>query len=196
MRVYCSVDWFLHGLHALFKGDYKIECSRDQWVFSDVDIVQKIVSPAIRMALKLHQDHFTSSDEYEQSEALYGAIVEHEANIIICHEGDPKWRQAVLNNTPSLLALRYVQYNFCSVLFVRPRQNVMKIDFRSHVVDDNRDDYKIIMLNIRNLDFRLIKINKECVRGFWAGQLQELVYFRNRNPERGSIQNAKQVRFC
>lgn len=31
------------------------------------------------------------------------------------------------------------------------------------------------------------------MQGLWAGQQQELVFFRNRNPERGSIQNAKQV---
>jgi len=36
-------------------------------------------------------------------------------------------------------------------------------------------------------------MNRECVRGLWAGQQQELVYLRNRNPERGSIQNAKQA---
>jgi len=36
-------------------------------------------------------------------------------------------------------------------------------------------------------------VNRECVRGLWAGQLQELIYLRNRNPERGSIQNAKQA---
>ena len=37
------------------------------------------------------------------------------------------------------------------------------------------------------------QVNRECVRGLWAGQQQELVFFRNRNPERGSIQNAKQA---
>lgn len=37
------------------------------------------------------------------------------------------------------------------------------------------------------------QVNKECVRGLWAGQQQELVFLRNRNPERGSIQNAKQA---
>lgn len=36
-------------------------------------------------------------------------------------------------------------------------------------------------------------MNRECVRGLWAGQQQELIYLRNRNPERGSIQNAKQA---
>ena len=38
-----------------------------------------------------------------------------------------------------------------------------------------------------------IQVNRECVRGLWAGQQQELVFLRNRNPERGSIQNAKQA---
>jgi hypothetical protein len=62
-----------------------------------------------------------------------------------------------------------------------------------HVLDDGTDEYKIIMLNKRHLSFRVIKLNRECVRGLWAGQQQELVYLRNRDPERGSIQNAKQV---
>lgn len=39
----------------------------------------------------------------------------------------------------------------------------------------------------------LQQVNRECVRGLWAGQQQELIYLRNRNPERGSIQNAKQA---
>uniref|UniRef100_G3T7M6 Pecanex-like protein n=1 Tax=Loxodonta africana TaxID=9785 RepID=G3T7M6_LOXAF len=58
---------------------------------------------------------------------------------------------------------------------------------------DASDEYKIIMLNRRHLSFRVIKVNRECVRGLWAGQQQELVFLRNRNPERGSIQNAKQA---
>lgn len=62
-----------------------------------------------------------------------------------------------------------------------------------HVLDDGIDEYKVIMLNKRYLSFRVIKMNRECVRGLWAGQQQELVYLRNRNPERGSIQNAKQA---
>ena len=41
--------------------------------------------------------------------------------------------------------------------------------------------------------YLFFQINRECVRGLWAGQLQELIFLRNRNPERGSIQNAKQA---
>lgn len=163
-----SLEPFLYGLHALFKGDFRITSPRDEWVFADMDLLHRVVAPGVRMALKLHQDHFTSPDEYEEPAALYDAIAANEERLVISHEGDPAWRSAILSNTPSLLALR-------------------------HVMDDASDEYKIIMLNRRHLSFRVIKVNRECVRGLWAGQQQELVFLRNRNPERGSIQNAKQA---
>lgn len=163
-----SVEFFLYGLHALFKGDFRVTCQRDEWVFSDMDLLKKVVAPAVRMSLKLHQDHFMCPDEYDDHAALYDAISYNDDNLVISHEGDPAWRSAVLAGTRALLALR-------------------------HVLDDGTDDYKIIMLNKRHLSFRVIKLNRECVRGLWAGQQQELVYLRNRDPERGSIQNAKQA---
>ncbi|XP_052769095.1 pecanex-like protein 1 isoform X2 [Mya arenaria] len=163
-----SVEFFLYGLHALFKGDFRITSSRDEWVFADMELLRRVVAPGVRMSLKLHQDHFLLSDAYETEEALYDAISEYETNLVISHEADPAWRNAVLSNTPSLLALR-------------------------NVFDEGSDEYKIIMLNKRFLTFRIVKVNRECVRGLWAGQQQELIYLRNRNPERGSIQNAKQA---
>uniref|UniRef100_W5M3K1 Pecanex-like protein n=1 Tax=Lepisosteus oculatus TaxID=7918 RepID=W5M3K1_LEPOC len=163
-----SLEPFLYGLHALFKGDFRITSPRDEWVFADIDLLNRVVAPGVRMSLKLHQDHFTSPDEYEDPAVLYDAITANEDKMLISHEGDPVWRGAILANMPSLLALR-------------------------HVMDDGSDEYKIIMLNKRFLSFRVIKVNRECVRGLWAGQQQELVFLRNRNPERGSIQNAKQA---
>uniref|UniRef100_A0A8C6PAU1 Pecanex-like protein n=1 Tax=Nothobranchius furzeri TaxID=105023 RepID=A0A8C6PAU1_NOTFU len=163
-----SLEPFLYGLHALFKGDFRITSPRDEWVFADMDLLKRVVAPGVRMSLKLHQDHFTSPDEYEDPVVLYDAITANEEKMLISHEGDPVWRSAILANMPSLLALR-------------------------HIMDDGSDEYKIIMLNKRFLSFRVIKVNRECVRGLWAGQQQELVFLRNRNPERGSIQNAKQA---
>uniref|UniRef100_A0A8C2J063 Pecanex-like protein n=1 Tax=Cyprinus carpio TaxID=7962 RepID=A0A8C2J063_CYPCA len=163
-----SLEPFLYGLHALFKGDFRITSPRDEWVFADMDLLNRVVAPGVRMSLKLHQDHFTSPDECEDPVVLYDAITANEEKMLISHEGDPVWRSAILANMPSLLALR-------------------------HVMDDGSDEYKIIMLNKRFLSFRVIKVNRECVRGLWAGQQQELVFLRNRNPERGSIQNAKQA---
>uniref|UniRef100_A0A3P9CRU8 Pecanex-like protein n=1 Tax=Maylandia zebra TaxID=106582 RepID=A0A3P9CRU8_9CICH len=163
-----SLEPFLYGLHALFKGDFRITSPRDEWVFADMDLLNRVVAPGVRMSLKLHQDHFTSPDEYEDPMVLFDAITANEEKMLISHEGDPVWRSAILANMPSLLALR-------------------------HIMDDGSDEYKIIMLNKRFLSFRVIKVNRECVRGLWAGQQQELVFLRNRNPERGSIQNAKQA---
>lgn len=163
-----SVDYFLFGLHALFKGDFRVTSSRDEWVVKDIELLRRVVAPALRMSLKLHQDHFASSDEYDDLQVLYNAISNYEKNMVISHEADPAWRNAVLSNTDSLLALR-------------------------HVFDEGSDEYKIIMLNKRYLSFRVVKVNRECVRGLWAGQQQELIFLRNRNPERGSIQNAKQA---
>ncbi|KAM9211743.1 pecanex-like protein 2 [Dugong dugon] len=162
-----SLDSFLYGLHTLFKGDFRIS-ARDEWVFADMDLLHKVVAPAIRMSLKLHQDQFTCPDEYEDPVVLYEAIQSFERKVVICHEGDPAWRNAVLSNREELLTLR-------------------------HVVDEGTDEYKVIMLHKSFLSFKVIKVNKECVRGLWAGQQQELIFLRNCNPERGSIQNNKQV---
>ncbi|XP_004451084.2 pecanex-like protein 2 isoform X1 [Dasypus novemcinctus] len=162
-----SLDSFLYGLHALFKGDFRVT-AQDEWVFADMDLLHKVVAPAIRMSLKLHQDQFTCPDEYEDPVVLYETIQSFEEKVVICHEGDPTWRNSVLSNKEELLTLR-------------------------HVVDEGTDEYKVIMLHKSFLSFKVIKVNKECVRGLWAGQQQELIFLRNRNPERGSIQNNKQV---
>ncbi|XP_030569336.1 protein pecanex [Drosophila novamexicana] len=163
-----GVEYFLHGLHALFKGDFRITSPRDEWVFADMELLHSVVAPAVKMALKLQQDHITNPDEFHDPLALYEAIDNCSKELVISHEADPVWRSAVLRGAPNLLALR-------------------------HVMEDGSDEYRIIRLTKRFLSFRVIKLNRECVRGLWAGQQQELIYLRNRNPERGSIQNAKQA---
>ncbi|GAB0187055.1 pecanex-like protein 2 [Grus japonensis] len=126
-----SLDSFLYGLHALFKGDFRI-AAKDEWVFADMDLLHKVVAPAIRMSLKLHQDQFTCPDEYEDPSVLYEAIQSFEEKVVICHEGDPAWRSAVLSNREELLTLR-------------------------HVVDEGADEYKVIMLHKSYLSFKVIK---------------------------------------
>lgn len=120
---FSSVEFLLYGLHALFKGDFRITSARDEWVFHDIELLHQVIAPGVRMAVKLHQDHFMSTDEYDDNSVLYAAIVNYQANMVISHEADPRWRNAVLSNADSLLALR-------------------------HVFDET-DQYKIIMLNKR-----------------------------------------------
>ena len=68
--------------------------------------------------LKTFQDHFTSPDEYDDHEALYNAISNHEDSMVISHEADPAWRNAVLSNVNSLLALRYFYHNKSLYIFI------------------------------------------------------------------------------
>ena len=44
-----------------------------------------------------------------------------------------------------------------------------------------------------NLYFLPLQVNRECVRGLWTSQQHELLFIRNDDSERGSIQNAKSV---
>ena len=74
----------------------------------DVDLLRSVVAKGVRMALKLHQDHFMSPDSYDEAAALYEAIDNHDRNLVISHEADPLWRNAILSGAPSLLALRYL----------------------------------------------------------------------------------------
>lgn len=80
------------------------------------------------------QDQFTCPDEYEDPGVLYEAIQSFEKKVVICHEGDPAWRGAVLSNKEELLTLR-------------------------HVVDEGTDEYKVIMLHRSFLSFKVIKVS-------------------------------------
>lgn len=82
-----------------------------------------------------YQDQFTCPDEYEDPAVLYEAIQSFEEKVVICHEGDPAWRSAVLSNREELLTLR-------------------------HVVDEGADEYKVIMLHKSYLSFKVIKVHK------------------------------------
>lgn len=53
-----GVEFLLYGLHSLFKGDYRITCARDEWVFADMELLHSVIAPSVKMALKLHQVNF------------------------------------------------------------------------------------------------------------------------------------------
>ena len=161
-------EFYLFGIHALFKGAFSPSSAKDQWLFTDLDLVDLVVKPAIRMSIRLHLDNFISPDFLSPLERLYSIIDEYEKIAVFAHESDPKWREAVLNNTEKLLTLR-------------------------HVVNESCESYRIITLHKKFLSFKIVKLNQECVRGLWAGQQQELIFLRNSNSERGSIQNARQA---
>ena len=97
---------------------------------------------------------------------VWDDIIEVTSKTVICHENDPKWRQSILNNEPELFSFR-------------------------HILDEEQgSDYRILMLIRRQLSFKIIRINPESVRGLWAAQQEELIFIRNQNTERKSLERA------
>lgn len=59
-------------------------------------------------SLSHHQDNFALSNPYESPEDMYETIQDVEENHVVTHESDHEWRNAVVTNQPSLLALRLI----------------------------------------------------------------------------------------
>lgn len=76
---YSNLESFLYGLHALFKGDFRISSVRDEWIFTDMELLRKVVVPGIRMSLKLHQVRqiLMSSVLYVSSNVYYFVLLGH-----------------------------------------------------------------------------------------------------------------------
>lgn len=109
-----------------------------------MELLRKVVVFGICMFIKFYQDYFIFLDEYDDFIVLYEVIVFYEKNFVIVYEGDFVWWSVV-----------FVNFFFLFVLW--------------YVMDDGINEYKIIMFNRCYLSFRVIKVNKECVWGFWVG---------------------------
>eukprot|EP00045_Choanoeca_perplexa_P014502 m.170707 g.170707 ORF g.170707 m.170707 type:complete len:2266 (+) comp16697_c0_seq1:200-6997(+) len=169
-------DAFVHGFHALFSGTLQPESERDQWmVLADPELLTRVVYRGARMALRLHQDYFLDPEEYNDLSALYDALEDYDSarspmRLTVCHEAEWSWRQGVLSDFPSLLSLRW---------------NIEDSSYNK--------EFFIVSLTKRRRSYKVFKINRECVRGLWAAQQQEVLFLRNPINERGSIQNCKCV---
>eukprot|EP00727_Mastigamoeba_balamuthi_P001880 m51a1_g1169 hypothetical protein (1249) ;mRNA; f:366881-373551 len=166
-----NTNLFLQRFHSLLGGDIRITAPQDEWVLSDISILDTVIARAIKISFRLQQDHFAAEDHADPAD-LHAAIGRYETTVLICREEDPQWRNAITGDAPmrQLMSLR-----------------------KKHVTVEGADQYYVVRLTLRNNTYSLVRINRECVRGLWASQQQELVYFGNTNPERGSIQQLSTV---
>lgn len=51
-----------------------------------MDLLRCVIASSVRMALKLHQDHFTASDDFDDNRLLFERITSHESKLFISHE--------------------------------------------------------------------------------------------------------------
>ena len=124
----------MHYLHDVFKGDVQIS-AKDDWVFADVELLKLVVTPAMRVALKLYQDQFTWNPLSTNRE-LYQAIWSTTQTVVICHETDPQWRSAVLNDAERLFSFRRIDSGTTQQCF------------------------RFIMMNKQTLSFQVVKVVK------------------------------------
>lgn len=154
-------SFFLNSLHAMLAGRIRQTSAQDQWAFDRPEIViQDIVWNAVRLSLKLHVNHFLSANGEEEMshESLYDSVKEHDSSgLIIYAEGHPLWREKVMSDVPELLTLRQ----------------------HSDETDGQRVQHSVLQLELRNIEFRVVEINAEAVRGLWSGQQHELVLLGN-----------------
>ncbi|KAL9658737.1 hypothetical protein ABK040_005892 [Willaertia magna] len=163
-----SLDNFIKKLHQLFTGDYRITSSNDEWVFGDLSILDNCIKPSICMALRLYQARF-AADDVEAPDVVFNLIRNDYKDLVITHETDPKWRESIIAiESDELFSLRKKS-------------------------SDKGVEYFILMLEMRDIDFNVVKLNKEGVRALWAGQQHELVFLGVEESERGSIQNMVSV---
>ena len=98
-----SLTSFQKAYFTLFKGDIQIKSSKDEWLMSNIELIQKVIIPGVRMGLRLHQNHFQI--ESSDNGAVLENLMKFESETIISYERDPCWSHWILSNVPSLLAL-------------------------------------------------------------------------------------------
>ncbi len=84
---------------------------------------------------------------------MYESMLDAETNHVITHENDRLWRDSVVLNRPSLLALRYVCAHTGAAGYMRLYNNRYQRSDDTYI-----DPYKIIRLNSKFVKFRLIKV--------------------------------------
>jgi hypothetical protein len=159
---------FIAKIYQLFKNDFRIVSSKDEWVFGDVSFLKNIISPSLKMSLRLYQNSFIG-DSYEEPEELIEGI-EEKKDLILSYEGESIWRDSILSDTTELFSLRRVMEE-----------------------EQKEAKHTILMLEMKNQNFKVIKLNPESVRSLWAAQSNELIFIGSETFERGSIQNMIEV---
>jgi len=153
----------LQCYYKAFKTKTAPTSNQQQWALVDPDLMDDVVQKAMTITLKLNMDQYI--EDLDDNEEFYTCMTGYEnGNFVCCSETDAAWRRALLDGAPELLSMR------------------------SH-----EGSYQAVTLTHRYMKFDVIKFNKECVRGLWAGQVQELVFFGSSDSERASIQRLPHI---
>ena len=169
----CALDTgqFLQRLYQLLAGDVRVTHPADEWVLPHVEVLDEVVLGAVRAALRLHQSCVAGDDDIATRAGLHAALRGYRTQLVVAREDAPAWRRAIAAPHPP-----------AQLLSLRKTRDV-----------SGGAQFTVVLLTRLPQSFTLTRLNRECVRGFWAGQQQEVVYLGNTNSERGSIQKLTTV---
>jgi len=162
VRLRCTGSSFAPALRCMPGGAWRAQA---KWVIPCAPLIRASADPlAVEMcdwlAAQLHQDHFADPDEYNHLDDLYDSITDYHGDgplrTVVCSEMDRRWTSAVMHSSPALVSLR------------------LNLEESSY----NEEFFVPKLTADRRRSFRVFKLNREAVRGMWASQQQELLFFR------------------
>ena len=129
------------------------------WIPSLVD--EKLIT-CFRIAVSLAV--FEASDALPDDDGELASFIEEKVKSnLVLPETDPRWAELVKSRKKQLETMRQLQ-------------------------ESDGFSVKYMIFTRKEQQFKLVKINDELVRGIWAGQILETVFFESTDRERASIQ--------
>ncbi|KAJ3428678.1 protein pecanex [Anaeramoeba flamelloides] len=175
-------DSFIDNYILLFRGGMKFSFENNiinSWVNQEIEFITRIGVNCSRTAsymFHLHQgEEDLNSDEtiFKQLELLNNNDINKDPKIILTPEIDPKFQSSIKNLKPTIFSLTK------SIKTDLDNERIVK--------------YNNQILNLNLQQFSLIKLNSECAKGLWNSQIQEVIYFRNFNAERDTVQKSSNL---
>lgn len=138
---------------------------RDEWIFTDMELLRKVVVPGIRMSLKLHQVRDECHLFSVKCDLYYLMCLEYiliRVNLSLQdhftspdeYEESSVLFEAISSHEQTLVIAHEGDPAWRSAVL----SNSPSLLALRHVLDEGTNEYKIIMLNRRYLSFRVIKV--------------------------------------
>lgn len=138
---------------------------RDEWIFTDMELLRKVVVPGIRMSLKLHQVRDECHLFSVKCDLYYFMCLEYiliRVNLSLQdhftspdeYEESSVLFEAISSHEQTLVIAHEGDPAWRSAVL----SNSPSLLALRHVLDEGTNEYKIIMLNRRYLSFRVIKV--------------------------------------
>ena len=147
------------SFHKIFSGTMTATSLKDEALLENQGL-RELVVRSVRMSLQLQKEVMADLEFLKDLPSVHEILDQYsvpEGGLVICPEVDPEWSQGIMADKSMLLSFRYNQ-------------------------DDSSENKEFFMISLRSTArvYRVHKVNREAVRGFWAAQQQEVGFYGDR----------------